>query len=518
MTPDILPSTRTLRRFGVGGVLLSLSLLAATAQIPADAVRLVGFDKPFTTVEADWAGKARVADAHAVLEGCGSKGSATYEGPRDFFAQGDAALALYVKVGPRNTATTLRLRLRDEDQHECEWSFALPKPGAGFEWAKAQNGAFLLLPNQPDLRDYSINDLRRISRITLLGIPEENRVLDVQVAGIFALKPDAETLAARAPLLQNAKKKAADMRNRDSLSARYVANFPELNVPAPAPIAGQPVLRGYHIGNSLTFKALSYPYAAYKKPWSITAYEERVLAFMKQRGVHYVPGWHVSWGASLPSLWSNRFNPAVANAGVATKALSDYTWDLLTLQLWGADTEGDVSASKNFIALAVAKNPAVQVFLVETWVEKNDKLDFPTQWNREWKADQKYGIPPIHCGAYSRTVFANLKKATADLRKPVKFIPIGTVLYELDKRMRAGTVPGFTRVEELYQDKVHLNETGNYVALETFYTVMLGRNPKGLPRTDLFPTVTDAFGAIVQDAIWQVVTSMPETGVVTSNR
>ena len=518
MPSDLLPSPRPLCRFGMGGVLLGFSLLSAAAQIPADAVRLVGFEKPFTTAEADWAGRARVADAHAVLESCGSKGSATYEGPRDLFAQGDATLALYVKVGPHNTATTLCLKLRDEDQHECEWSFPLPKPGAGFEWAKAKNGASLLLPNQPDPRDYSINDLRRISRVTLLGIPEDNRVLDVQIAGIFALKPDAETLAARETLRQNTKKRETEMRNRDSLAARYVANFQELNVPAPAPIAGQPVLRGYHIGNSLTFKALSYPYATYKKPWSITAYEERVIAFMKQRGVHYVPGWHVSWGASLPSLWNNRFNPAVANAGVAPNALSDYTWDLLTLQLWGSDTEGDVNASKKFIALAVTKNPAVQVFLVETWVEKNDQIDFSTQWNREWKADQKYGTPPIHCAAYSRMVFANLKKATADLRKPVRFIPIGTVLYELDKRMRAGTVPGFTRVEELYQDKVHLNETGNYVALETFYTVMLGRNPKGLPRTDLFPTVTDSLAAIVQDVIWQVVTSMPETGVVTSNQ
>jgi hypothetical protein len=73
-------------------------------------------------------------------------------------------------------------------------------------------------------------------------------------------------------------------------------------------------------------------------------------------------------------------------------------------------------------------------------------------------------------------------------------------------------------VEELYQDKVHLNETGNYVALETFYSVMLARDPRGLPRTDLFPTVTDAFAAIVQDVIWQVVASMPETGIVISNR
>lgn len=139
--------------------------------------------------------------------------------------------------------------------------------------------------------------------------------------------------------------------------------------------------------------------------------------------------------------------------------------------------------------------------------------DYPTQWNREWKEGQRYGIPPIHCQAYARSVFRRLRQATTDLCRPVRLIPIGTVLYELDKRMRAGGVPGFTRIEDLYQDEVHLNENGNYVALETFYAVMLGRNPAGQPRTDLFPTVTDAFAAVVQDTVWHVVTLTPVTDV-----
>lgn len=505
-----------LRQLVLGLIALSIALVTATAQIPEGSTRLVGFDTPFTAVEADWSGKVRSENGYAVLDGCGSKGSASYDVTRDWFAHGDATLGLLVKVGPRNTATTLRLRLRDEDRHECEWSFPLPKPSPDFAWSKAKNGASLLLPNQPDLRDYSINDLRRISRITLASIPEESRVLDVQISGIFALKPDAETLAARDTLRQDSQKREAAMRSRDSLAARYVSHFPELNVATPAPVPGKKILRGYHIGNSLTFKALSYPYSTYQKPWSITAYEDRVIALMNQRGVRYVPGWHISWGASLPSLWNNRFNPAVANAGPAEKALSSFNWDMLTLQLWGSDTKGDVEAARKFIDVAVAKNPEIQIYLVETWVEKNDKLDpdYAAQWNREWKPDQKFGVPPIHCAAYAATVFDNLKKATADLRHPVRLIPIGSVLYELDQRMRAGKIPGFTRVEELYQDKVHLNETGNYVALETFCAVILGRNPQGLPRTDMFPTVTDAFSAVVQEAVWKIVSSKPETGVV----
>jgi len=516
MSIDLQGPLRLLRRLGLGGILMFAALPTAPAQSPADSARLIDFDAPFTTVEADWAGRARVDNQSAVLDGCGPKGSASYDVTRDFSAYADDSLALLLKVGPRNTAKTLCVQIRDQDQHECLWFFTLPGPGDEFIWVKADNGASLQLPNRADVRDASINDLRRISRITLSGNSEQGRVLEVQIAGIFAVKPDAETLAAREALRQDTKKREENLRTRDLLAARFVARFPELNTPGPASTAGKRILRGYHIGNSLTFKALSYPYTVYNKPWTLLAYEERVIAFMNARGVRYVPGWHISRGASLPSLWNNRFNPAVANAGPAEKALGSFTWDVLTLQLWGADAAGDVEAARKFIDTAVAKNPEIQVCLVETWVEKNDKLvpDYATQWNRPWKPDQKFGVPPLHCAAYAKTVFTHLQKASADLRHPVRLIPIGSVLYELDKRMRAGEIAGFTRVEELYQDKVHLNETGNYVALETFSAVILGQNPRGLPRTDLFPSVTDSFSAAVQEVVWKVVASTPETGVV----
>ncbi|HSI09885.1 MAG TPA: hypothetical protein VK985_14955 [Rariglobus sp.] len=516
MSIDLHGPLRLLRRLGLGGIMMFAALPAAPAQSPANSARLIDFDASFTTVEADWTGRARVDNQSAVLDSCGPKGSASYDVTRDFSAYADDSLALLLKVGPRNTAKTLCVQIRDQDQHECLWFFTLPGPGTEFEWVKADNGASLLLPNRADMRDYSINDLRRISRITLRGNFEQGRVLDVQIAGIFAVKPDADTLAARETLRQDTKKREENLRTRDLLAARFVASFPELNSPHPAPVADKRILRGYHIGNSLTFKALSYPYTVFNKPWTLLAYEQRVIAFMNARGVRYVPGWHISWGASLPSLWNTRFNPAVANAGPAEKALGSFNWDVLTLQLWGADAAGDVEAARKFIETAVAKNPEIQVYLVETWVEKNDKLvpDYATQWNREWKPDQKFGVPPIHCAAYAKTVFSNLQKASADLRHPVRLIPIGSVLYELDKRMRAGEIAGYTRVEELYQDKVHLNETGNYVALETFSAVILGQNPQGLPRTDLFPSITDSFAAVVQEVVWKVVTSTPETGVV----
>jgi hypothetical protein len=392
------------------------------------------------------------------------------------------------------------------------WSVALPKPGGQPVLVTARDGASLALPNRPDPRDCGVNDLRRISACDLLGDADGNGVLDVRISAILAVKPDAAALTARAALAEKHKKAAGWASTRDSLAAKFVAHFPEITVATPAAVPGKRMLRAFHIGNSLTFKALSHQYVK----WSPLAYEERILAFMDGRGVHYVPGWHISWGASLPSIAKRPFEPAVSNAGPLGKALADYTWDVLTLQLWGSDSAGDVEAARQFIAMGVARNPDLQPFLVETWVHKEKTLtpDFPTQWNREWKVDQRFGIPPIHCRAYARLVFERLRQATPDLRRPVRLIPIGSVMCELDRRMRAGEVPGFARVEELYNDEVHLTENGNYIALETFAAVILGADPRGQPRTALFPTVSDAFAAVVQETVWKIVTGTPESGVI----
>ncbi len=43
--------------------------------------------------------------------------------------------------------------------------------------------------------------------------------------------------------------------------------------------------------------------------------------------------------------------------------------------------------------------------------------------------------------------------------------------------------------------------------------MLFARDPRGLPRTALFPTVSDAFAAQVQQAVWLVVTGTPESGV-----
>lgn len=480
----------------------------------ADADRIIAFTTPLQTIDEAWKDRIRLADGRAVIHGGGGSGAAGYAVTLDLSARSDACLALLVQTGAANTAKQVCVRLTDQDARTCSWVFALPPPGDHLVQVCARDGASLAVPNRPDPRDGGYNDLRRISACQLAGDRDDAGVIDIQVAAVLTVAPDAAARTAREQLSAYHKKVAGWAAARNAIEAKFVAAFPEITVPVAPATPGRRTIRAYHIGNSLTFKALSHQYTT----WSPLAYEERVIAFMDGRGVRYAPGWHISWGASLPSIAAHPFEPAVSNAGPAGKALVDYTWDVLTLQLWGCDVAGDVAAASRFIAMGVAKNPELQPYLVETWVHKEKTLspDFATQWNRPWAPDQRWGIPPLHCQAYGRVVFDRLRQATPALRHPLRLIPVGSVLYELDRRMRAGQVPGFTRVEELYNDEVHLTENGNYVALETFFAVILGRDPRGLPRTAMFPTVNDAFAAVVQDAVWTVVCANPDTGVASA--
>lgn len=488
--------------------MLPLLVILALAAVPCRAADepLFRFAAPFASVEGSWAGKAAVVEGRAVLTGGPAPGAAGYAVQSDIVALGDRSPALQVQVGPANAVKRLLLRLTDQDGHVCTWGFNLPAPGR-MEVVTASDGASLALPNRPDVRDGGVNDLRRITAWQLATGSDERGVLDLQVAAVLAVVPDAAALATRAALAEKRTKEQGWLAAREKVTKMFVANFPELSAATPPAIPGKRTIRAFHVGNSLTFQALSCNFTV----WSPLAYEERIIAFMAGRGVHYVPAWHVSWGASLPSIWNHPFEPAVANSGPLGRALADYTFDVLTLQLWGSDLAGDLDAGKGLIAMAKARNPAVRTFLVETWVHKEKTLtpDFPTQWARPWTAEQRGGTPPIPCRAYARLVFQRMQEANPGLH----LIPVGSVLAELDKRLRAGALPGLTRVEDLYADEVHLNAIGNYAALETYYTVIVGESPVGRPRTDRFPAVSDACAALIQEVVWQVVSTTPESGV-----
>jgi hypothetical protein len=145
-----------------------------------------------------------------------------------------------------------------------------------------------------------------------------------------------------------------------------------------------------------------------------------------------------------------------------------------------------------------------------------------------------------------------------ELSYPVKLIPAGQVLAELDKKIRNNSLPGIVNFYErnqsyyiksrrnnnplpdfdpdtfqaekgvlnFYADNVHLNDQphngedsgtiGSYCAALTIYAVLGNKNPVGLTAEpyEMFDKEKDAeLIQAIQETVWEVVTNESLTGV-----
>lgn len=261
-------------------------------------------------------------------------------------------------------------------------------------------------------------------------------------------------------------------------------------------------IRAFHIGNSLTFGEMS-----------------GLSGFMGSRGSTYEYGWHVLWGKGLSEIWEKSGAPSdkAAKYGAFKDALANNEWDVLTLQSWGAVFEGekgDVVMAKKFIELALKKSPDLQVYIYETWPfkDKAGKIDFAAKWAREFPKPGQWDS--VYNSTYCKVLVDRLNKDMPDLKKPVRLIPAGSVISELDKQARAGTVPGIKQIEELYKDDIHMGPAGVYLVRCVFYSVIMKDNPVGLPGAG--KDVPDELSKIFQETAWKVVGGLEMTGAATA--
>ena len=280
-------------------------------------------------------------------------------------------------------------------------------------------------------------------------------------------------------------------------------------------------LRVYHVGNSVTdtirYRAL-----------------EQMAA---SKGDRYVFGRHMIPGAPLQHIWQHPEQGFKENPyGYYPTALKHYEWDVLTLQpfdrqLESKDGFGDLTMAKNFIDLALPKSPGVQVYVYQRWpkrkaVDKNGPaagyapLELEKQWLRKYNAGKWDGS--METRDYYERLTRALREAYPDLENPVRLVPVGDVLLELDKRAKAAKVPGLKDVNELYTDGVHFNNVGAFIVGTTFYATMFQKDPTGADfrsyqpggKQKLDQDITAELARAVQQAAWDVVKSHPLTGVV----
>lgn len=271
-------------------------------------------------------------------------------------------------------------------------------------------------------------------------------------------------------------------------------------------------IKAYHIGNSLTDNMY---------PGGLTRIAE-------QRADVYTYGKHVSPGVPLDMTWNYQSKTGQMYSkipyGLYKTALKDYSWNVLTLQPFDNKIDGssgDLQMAKNFINYAKGKSPNLQTYIYERWPRQTtgQTFNYTDLFTKTYTpSTSRYSLVNERRG-YFETLVKKVNDALPTLSKKVRLIPVGSVLLELDKRIKAGKIKGITNIKQLYADNLHLNQKGGYVASLTFYATMFKENPLGTAVPGAFggTSFDKTLAAQIQDAVWDVVSVHPLAGVSTSS-
>jgi hypothetical protein len=268
--------------------------------------------------------------------------------------------------------------------------------------------------------------------------------------------------------------------------------------------AAEDVLRAYRIGNSLTWD--SQPKA--------------IEALAAQRGLQHVEAYHINCGKSLERIWTHPDEicvPAVEPFGTFGKALPGFDWHAVTFQPHpgaGSTLATDTARIVDFIdkTRSANRNANTVFYIYAPWPGQRHG-----SYHEVWMQDTPDAddTPTLQTRAYFDHLIRRVRARTdADVR----MIPAGHVLYELDRRMRAGQIAGYRSAADLYRDVVHLNHVGRFTAGVTTLATLYGQDPKGLECPPGHygggKDFTPAIYAAIHDAVWTVLTDMhPLTGV-----
>ena len=253
-------------------------------------------------------------------------------------------------------------------------------------------------------------------------------------------------------------------------------------------------IRVYFIGNSVT-DCINYD-------WLQQLVESRGYQHVWARQM--IPGAPLEWLATHPNdgFLSQPY-------GAPKNAFTHYEWDAISLQPFDRHIEEDTRDSKGYIAMAIGKSPKVQIYIYQRW-PRQERGTYQSFWLQKytggWDGKEE-------TGDYFIKLTKALRKDLPDI-KPVLMVPVGQVLFEMDKKMKAGLVPGYTDITQFYADGIHLNDAGRYLACLTYFSTLYKDTPIGLP---VKGNVTPELAALIQQTVWDVVTGTELSGVETKD-
>ena len=244
---------------------------------------------------------------------------------------------------------------------------------------------------------------------------------------------------------------------------------------------------GYHIGNSLTWSAVS----------------PGLPSVVQALGGSLSVGYHIRCGSPLENIVAEpgvTCVPPPSPYGTWQNALTQHEWDYVTFQTHAGMAATEIQAAIDLVATATAggRNAGTRFFVYSAWPTRSD-----TQTYREARTQ------PLTSIAFNTNAFlGELYSSVVAAHPAVEFgyVPVGEVLLRLDDELRASPVAGLTSAWDLYGDSLHLNGVGRYVAHATLAAVLTGRPPAELYfAPSLVGSVPSAFLPLINTSIITVI-------------
>ncbi len=306
-------------------------------------------------------------------------------------------------------------------------------------------------------------------------------------------------------------------------------------------------LKIYFVGNSFTMNASP---VRIQKLLSEVGVEMNFAAHLSggkslTRHVNYAKTPEVTW--LTPSNFDGKASRK-SEFGNFDTALKDYKWDGLVLQLFANSLKGDLDAISIFVDLCIENDSCENFYIYSTWPGRPRKkgVDFATvdfDFSEKWDADYTGTAEDTSRNAkahyathdYVQTLFVELHKKYPDVN--FQLIPVGDVLGKVDGMIKAGElpevmelakrnndgVPGYREGDTeakgasmFYNDPLHLRKgLGVLISSNTIASVLSGKSPVGFSgdAVKLGGEENEAVVKRIQEVIWDVVTTEPETGI-----
>ena len=234
-------------------------------------------------------------------------------------------------------------------------------------------------------------------------------------------------------------------------------------------------------------------------------------ALAVSRGLVHEWGRHVIPGAPLEWIWQHPNDGFVqAPYQYYGNALPNYKWDTLSLQPFDRLLPSDTSFAQNFINAAAvsAANGPMRVMIYGRWPRTSTG-----EYDQQWKKPYTGGFDGTN---ETEDYFAKLTEAVraANPGRAVVMAPVGHVMYQLNQQIKAGAMPGYATIYDLYSDGIHLKPEGSYLVALTYFTTLYRQTPVGLPVPAAYGSIPPAVVSLMQETVWNTVRSVPLSGVV----